>query len=321
MRIRGRSADAKAEAGESSRPSAVEDALWTAQDRTRTGSRRALEALWATLRDRVFWPLRDRAELAGAPARALGAGALVLLAAVAGVAALLWAAPDHHGTRQTTVAEVAAPVSQPAPAPSKPAQPPAPTLHGAAPVFESGGADKATGTGGVEAGAADSGASETPAKSAVDSGGAAASGGDEAAATKISSRPGSSPSSASTSAASQSRPARGPVAGPAAVAVARRFATAFVSYEVGGAEDPAVRDAFAATTAPDLEQALLQRPPRLPANARVPKAKVLNVVPAPSRNHLFPVSVSLLRVGTTSELRLELQKQKGQGWLVTNVLG
>jgi hypothetical protein len=53
----------------------------------------------------------------------------------------------------------------------------------------------------------------------------------------------------------------------------------------------------------------------------VPKAKVLNVVPAPSLGGVYPVSVSLLRVGLTSELRLEMEELKGEGWRVTNVLG
>ena len=53
----------------------------------------------------------------------------------------------------------------------------------------------------------------------------------------------------------------------------------------------------------------------------MPKAKVLNVVPAPSHDRIYPVSVSLLRVGLTSELRLEMEQLKGDGWRVTNVLG
>jgi len=53
----------------------------------------------------------------------------------------------------------------------------------------------------------------------------------------------------------------------------------------------------------------------------VPKAKVLNIVPAPSHGSVYPLSVSLLRVGVTSELRLEMEKLKSQGWRVTNVLG
>ena len=53
----------------------------------------------------------------------------------------------------------------------------------------------------------------------------------------------------------------------------------------------------------------------------MPKAKVLNVVPAPSHGSIYPLSVSLLRVGVTSELRLEMEQLKHQGWRVTNVLG
>ncbi len=48
---------------------------------------------------------------------------------------------------------------------------------------------------------------------------------------------------------------------------------------------------------------------------------MLNVVPGPSKGTVFTVSVSLLRVGVTSELRLEMEKLKKQGWRVTNVLG
>ena len=105
-----------------------------------------------------------------------------------------------------------------------------------------------------------------------------------------------------------------------AIAVAEDFADAFVLYETGGT-DGAVRRAFGATATPALSDALLKRPPRLPASVKVPKAKVLNVVAAPSNGGVFPVSVSLLRVGVTSELRLDMEHLKGDGWRVTNVLG
>ena len=72
----------------------------------------------------------------------------------------------------------------------------------------------------------------------------------------------------------------GPPAGAEAIAVARDFSGAFVVYETGG-ESSEVRKAFAETATPELAKALLKRPPRLPANVEVPKAKVLNVVPAP----------------------------------------
>jgi hypothetical protein len=65
----------------------------------------------------------------------------------------------------------------------------------------------------------------------------------------------------------------------------------------------------------------MRRPPRQPAGVKVPQAKVLNVVPAPSHGKVYPLSVSLLRVGVTSELRLEMEQLKNKGWRVTNVLG
>jgi hypothetical protein len=323
MRKRRRTGDDAINASERSRFSALGDALWSAQDWARTGSRHGAESLDWTIRRWLLWPLRDRAEMAGAPARALGVCALALLAAGAGVAALLWAAPDDGKGGPTTAAQVA--VVEPATAvkvAEPPEEKPGPTLKGAAPDFGS------AGSGGIaaepgKAASADATAAGAAASSSSSAGrDGSAAGGDATAATP-SSNPGSSSAaagSASTSAAKQ-RPERGPVAGPKAVAVARDFAGAFVSYEIGGAEDPAVQDAFEATTTPQLSQALLRRPPSLPASVKVPKAKVLNVVPAPSHDGVFPVSVSLLRVGTTSELRLEMEKLKGKRWRVTNVLG
>ena len=70
-----------------------------------------------------------------------------------------------------------------------------------------------------------------------------------------------------------------------------------------------------------LAKALGERPPRLPANGKVPKARVVNLVPGPRAGKAYTVSVSLLRVGVTSELRLELEEEKDGGWRVTNVLG
>ncbi len=78
---------------------------------------------------------------------------------------------------------------------------------------------------------------------------------------------------------------------------------------------------FGETATPQLAEALAERPPRLPANAKVPKAKVVNLVPGPRRGSAYTVSVSLLRVGVTSELRLSLQHSKADGWQVTDVLG
>ena len=110
------------------------------------------------------------------------------------------------------------------------------------------------------------------------------------------------------------------VAGPAAMEVAQRFADAFVLYEVGQV-DAKVRGDIAATSSPALTQALLKRPPRLPANVKVPKAKVLNIVPGPKRGNAYTLSISLLRLGATSELRIDRQKDKSGRWQVTDGLG
>jgi len=302
--------DAK-DASAYSRRSAVADSAWAAQDRVRGGLSAAVHTVvdlagWTlelasyALRKKVIWPAEDRAETMGAPTRALATGAVVLLAAGAGVAGLIWAAPDgpHNDSGTTAVAPASAPLAVAKAAPEKATEP---TLHGAAPVF------KPTRT---EA------ASEVdPAKAIVKS----APGGE------TSTSPASSSSASSSTASSSSASARpasvdGPPAGPRAISVASAFASAFVLYETGDSAS-SVRAAFGKTATPALAKALLRRPPRLPANVKVPKAKVVNVVPAPSRGDIYPVSVSLLRVGLTSELRLEMEKLKGDGWRVTNVLG
>ncbi len=110
------------------------------------------------------------------------------------------------------------------------------------------------------------------------------------------------------------------VAPKAGKMTARRFAEAFVVYEVGGV-DGKVRSEFRHTSTKQLSRALLQRPPRQPAAVKVPQAKVVNVVAGPSKDGVYPVSVSLLRVGATSELRLELEQGVDRKWQVTNVLG
>jgi hypothetical protein len=112
----------------------------------------------------------------------------------------------------------------------------------------------------------------------------------------------------------------GPPAPKAAKRVARRFAEAFVVYEVGGI-DTQVRKTFSQTSTKQLSRSLLHRPPRQPASVKVPRAKVVNVVAGPSKGDVYTVSVSLLRVGVTSELRLEMEQGVGKKWQVTNVLG
>jgi hypothetical protein len=112
----------------------------------------------------------------------------------------------------------------------------------------------------------------------------------------------------------------GPPAPKAAKRVARHFAEAFVVYETGGV-DAKVRSSFRHTTTKQLSKALLQRPPRQPAAVKVPQAKVLTVVAGPHKGSVYEVSVSLLRVGVTSELRLAMEQGPGKKWQVTNVLG
>jgi len=107
---------------------------------------------------------------------------------------------------------------------------------------------------------------------------------------------------------------------PKALDVANRFANAFVLYEIGKG-DAGVHQTFAKTAAKPLARALTKRPPRQPEGVKVPRAKVLNVVPGPLHGTHLSVSVSLLRLGATSELRLQLQNLDKTGWQVSDVRG
>jgi hypothetical protein len=281
--------------------SAIADALWSAQDRVRLACARGFERVAFPLQKRIFWPLSDRAATMDGATRGLSYGVLVLVAAGAGVAGLIWATPDgpHKDSGATPVAAASAPLA--AVAKPAPEQAPEPTLQGATPVFEPSPKEAAS----AEVDPAKAIVKSSPAETPTD-----------AAASSASARP------AATASSAAARPATvdGPPAGPKAIAVASDFASAFVLYETGES-DSDVRQALGETATPALAKALLRRPPRLPANVEVPKAKVVNVVPAPSRGDIYPVSVSLLRVGLTSELRLEMEKRKADGWRVTNVLG
>jgi hypothetical protein len=261
--------------------------------------------VWALQRVLV-WPLEDRAATLSGPGRiAATAGAAMAVAAI-GVAIVIFAGSGGSGSKPAAaqVAVSPAPEIKQAPAP-KPDQP-APTLHGAAPVFKAPAATKKQDP--SEVGPAQAIESSSPSSSSSTA--------SSPATDKISSDPSASTSSTGTeTAAIPGRPA-----GPEAVAVARKFSRAFVVYETGG-EESEVREAFAKTTTPELAKALLKRPPRLPANVKVPKAKVVNVVAGPSREGVYTLSVSLLRVGITSELRLEMEQLQKKGWRVTNVLG
>jgi hypothetical protein len=262
--------------------------------------RRLLEAIkwpferiiWAVERG-IVWPLEERTGDWSAPLRVFGVVALALLAAGAGVLGLVWASGSGGGSAHLRAAPpIAAPVVQQAPAAPNPT---APVLQGAKPDFTAesgGGVSKASGE------VATSTSSDAAANSTA-----------EVASSGVSGSSGSSAAPAPE------------VAGPAAIKVAHQFSGAFVLYETGR-KTAKVRETFTETATPQLTQSLLQRPPRLPAGVKVPRAKVLNVVPGPRHGGTYTLSVSLLRVGVASELRLDMQPDpKTDQWLVTDVRG
>ncbi len=256
-------------------------------------------AYWAFERGAV-WPLRERGTRLDTPARAVALGSLGVLAA----GALAFGLAQGGGGDGGAGPVAALPVSEPLPvAKPKPApEPEEPTLQGSAPDFTPASGEKAK-------------SSVADAETVI---GSKPSGKDEGAQQSAAAGPGAdSAFAAKTSTA----PKQVADPGPAAIDVARRFSSAFVRYETGST-DSAVRKAFEATASPQLTKALLRRPPRLPANAKVPKAKVLNVVPGPRQGSTFTLSASLLRVGITSELRIDVQREGRSGeWQVTDVLG
>jgi hypothetical protein len=268
----------------------------------------AVEDVSLALREHVVWPVEDGWLALSDRGRAIVAGGAVALALGVGIGALSLSGSGGSEEVSARVAVAAAPAAG-EPAPPQAQSEKKPTLHGAAPVF------KAPARRNAKVAASEPATSDATAAAA-----AAASAGNtgNAATDKISSTPGVGPTAARASSAPAT--ADGPPAGPEAVAVAHKFASAFVVYETGGEKD-LVRKAFTATTTPELRKALLRRPPRQPAGIEVPKARVLNVVAAPSHGDSYPVSVSLLRVGVTSELRLELEQLKNKQWRVSNVLG
>jgi hypothetical protein len=270
----------------------------------------AVEDLSLALREHLLWPVEDRLLGLGDRGRAAVAGGAVALALALAVGGFsLLGSGGSEPVATSPVAVVNAPRPDPAPVAPAPEPKPEPTLHGAAPVFKPAKGDEKLGEAkGVET-------SASPAATAANTG--------DPATDTLSSSPAARAAAADTATASKAADLTvpdGPPAGPAAIAVARKFADAFVVYETGGEED-AVRKAFGATAIPELTKALMRRPPRQPAGVEVPQAKVLNIVPAPSHGTIYPLSVSLLRVGATSELRLEMEQLKNKGWRVTNVLG
>jgi len=249
-------------------------------------------AAWS-LERRLLWPLRERLAGWSPPAHRFGAAALAAAAVAAILVGVLVLAGDDTSRQQAAAparVAIATPEPQPQPADDRPD---GPVLHGAAPSFHV--ADGVGLPGGADPEAAGDNPSAAPSAEAA----AEAPPSEEGGATSSSAKP--------------------VPAGPAAMRVARRFSEAFVFYEIG--QRPArSKTVFGETATPDLATALGERPPRLPADARVPKARVLNLVPGPRAGKAYTVSVSLLRVGLTSELRLELARQHGK-WLVTDVKG
>jgi hypothetical protein len=250
--------------------------------------------VWAIERGFV-WPLEERTGDWSGPVRVLGVVALVLLAAGAGVLGLVWASGSGGGgtpSLRQAAAPLAAPIVRQAPQPDPAA---APVLQGAKPDFTA---------------EADAGVSKSSSEVAG-SDNAATTSGSTAEVAKA-----ASPGSSDPAGAAAAKPA-----GPAASKVARQFAGAFVLFETGR-KTHEVRTAFNETATPHLTRELLQRPPRLPAGVEVPKAKVLNVVAGPHQGDTYTLSVSLLRVGVTSELRLDMQRDPKSGeWLVADVRG
>jgi hypothetical protein len=146
---------------------------------------------------------------------------------------------------------------------------------------------------------------------------------------------GVSPSFTSGQGGSDAAPARADAAPAPKDPVGRtawNFAQAFVLYEVGRADDAS--EDFERLATPALARALSESPPRLPADVKVPEARVLNVVvgepktedPAPDApkgsvgETLVDASVSLVRLQAVSELRLTL-KRDGKDWRVTEIRG
>ncbi len=231
----------------------------------------------------VIWPIQERTSISG---QVLGAGALAALAiALIVFSVVALSGGDEAHRKVVAPAPLAAATTTPAPASEAPAEP---VLKGTPPSFALGEGVGVTETAGERSGAIAAGTSTTATTSDGESG--------------------------ATTSSQEPVPA-----GPAAMKVARRFAEAFVIYEIG--QQPKRTQAiFDQTTSPRLATALKERPPRQPAGVEVPQARVLNLVPGPRSGRIYSVSASLLRLGTTSELRLEIEKKNG-AWIVTDVRG
>jgi hypothetical protein len=275
----------------------LRNAYWAVEDRILWNGRNALRRVFDVVRwpferlvwileTKLVWPLRERlagrSGPTGAVAGVLGA---IALGAVA-LAAIQTTGDNSESSSRESLASPALSANKAATTPN--AEPDEPVLQGAPPVL------------GLDGAVATAPPPENPAtEDVVRSTEGAGAPDDEVASTSASTEP--------------------VAAGPDAMKVARRFAEAFVVYEVGE-QRALARETFDETAAPSLAGTLAKRPPRLPEQVKVPQAKVVNLVPGPRRGKAYSVSVSLLRVGVTSELRLELRRNV-DGWLVTDVRG
>jgi len=277
--------------------SSLADAAWAVEDRFVWGAADAFHA--------VAERVRAETDLWSRPVRAAALAGLIVLAGV-GIAAgaIVSDSSGGEGTGGPDIVRVSAPGTAP-PVATTPSAKTAEAAGGA--VLQGSSPDLASEHGG---GVSRAEAATEPPASQI------AAGADEAAA------PAPKPGEPTTPGGTGSD-----AAGPEAIEVARKFSGAFVLYETGKDTDE-VRSVFHTTATPDLAKALLERPPRLPANVKVPEAKVLNIVAGPKHGDTYTVSVSLLRVGVTSELRLDMRRQSSGSaesdegrWLVTDVLG
>ena len=279
-----------------------EKVLWRGSDTARTiagGATWPAERVAWSLRRRVVWPVADAFAGRGRTGQAGLASVLIVAAAAAVFAGLQLSSSDSTENPPAVQVAQVTPAPEPQPLVSviepkpRPVTEPEPVLRGAAPSFEP--------------------AEPTPGPDEQD----ASSDAGPANPAPQASEPGADEDPEDSEADDEAKTIEN-VQVP--LRVARRFAKAFVRYEVG--EDVAeAREVFRETAAPDLARALADRPPRQPAAVEVPKAKVLNIVPGPLDSEVLPVSVSLLRLGATSELRLDLELKKNGDWLVGDVRG
>jgi hypothetical protein len=276
-------------AGPGALRSSLADAAFAVEDRVALGAGSLADAVkwpfqrigWA-IENYIVWPIQERTGDWNRGTRAWTVVALVLLAGGGAAAGIAISDPSSGGTKVVTLE---GPTRAGAIGSASTHQASGPVLHGTAPSFA------------PEAG---EGVPKSAESEVLSSEGGAHAGG----ATTTS---GAGEKAGTTESDAGAAPAGPEVAGPAAIKVARRFADAFVLYEIGKT-NAHVKKAFAETASPDLTKALLRRPPRLPSNVKVPKARVLNIVVGPTRGDTYTVSASLLRVGVTSELRLDMKR-------------